>query len=98
MNERAAGGDYAARITLSSATSTGILGLAGGQSHRHSHHGSGRLWCVSGDRRHDDLGTLRDGRLLLNLVGVNILGILIWGPLFAYCFLRLTGNLGPKPA
>lgn len=36
--------------------------------------------------------------LALNLIGFSILGILISGALFTYCLLRLTGNLGPRPA
>jgi hypothetical protein len=35
---------------------------------------------------------------VLNLVSINILGLLISGGLLAYCVLRLTGQVGPKPA
>ncbi len=38
------------------------------------------------------------GLLLFSLIRFDIILFLISGALFTYCLLRLTGNLGPRPA
>lgn len=45
------------------------------------------------------LGTLWYGLWsIVNVLGFNLVGLVISGLLLTYCILRLTGNAGPRPA
>lgn len=45
------------------------------------------------------LGSIWNGiGTVLNLVSFNVLGLLISGAILTYCILRMSGNVGPKPA